>query len=279
MYRFLFTAIALLLIYSVGAAEPSLQNVQFAGLTGEAALSSVAAPSGDEYRDARPTLSSAAARFMHAEALTSFASMEPASVLPAPASIIRHDEQLPDFISFEGSFVKDLVRLNWTVTPGAKALGFVVERRSQADEKWATISYSRVNPRQKGQGYSFLDESGVHGVTYYRLRQVAASGSSMPTPAICVMPSMVPNSFVIWQHNVDSFTRFGTLSFGLHSEMPVNVTMVDSYGRNVATLINNANLEAGHHIIPFSTSSLPSGVYTLRLETSAGVQLQRLAIL
>lgn len=278
MYRFPFAAIALLLLCSVSLAEPSPQNVQFAALTGEAAPLSSSITSGEEFRDGRLTPSTVPARTRSVESSIPFASHETASVLPAAAVSVSRDQHRLDFISFEGSYVKDLVRLNWTVAPGAKSHGIAIERRSQADEQWSTISYSRINPRKKDPAYSYFDYAGVNGVTYYRLRQVNANGESLPTPAICVMPSLVPNSFVIWQHKVDPFTRFGTLSFGLGSAMPVRVTMLDSYGRTVSTLVENASLEAGHHIIPFNTSTLTGGVYSLRLESPRGVQFQRLAI-
>lgn len=183
-----------------------------------------------------------------------------------------------DVLSFEGSFVKNLVRLNWTVRPDASALGFSVERRSQSEEHWSTIRYIRASTRENLQGYSFFDHNGVDGVTYYRLRQIEKDGKSTPSSAISVMPHLVPNSFVIWQHKVDPFTRFGALSFGLGSEMPVTITMIDSYGRVVATVMEDRSLESGHHIVPFGTRALPAGVYTLRMDTNSGMQSRRLAI-
>ena len=54
--------------------------------------------------------------------------------------------------------------------------------------------------------------------------------------------------------------------------------MIDSYGRVVATVMADRDLESGHHIIPFGTHALPSGVYTLRMDTNAGMQSRRLAI-
>ncbi len=279
MYRFSLTAIALLLLCGMSLAEPSPQNMQFAALTGEVLPLHSSVTSGDESPDGRIPSASIPSRSSDAALLPSMALNEQSSVLSSSAAVSRRDEQHPDFISFEGSYVKDLVRLNWTVAPGAKALGFAIERRSQCDEQWSTISYSRVNPRKKVSDYSYFDYAGVRGVTYYRLRQVDESGKSLPTPAICVMPSTVPNSFIIWQHTIDPFTRFGTLSFGLGSAMPVRVTMIDSYGRSVATLVESAQLDAGHHILPFSTAALPAGMYTLRLESASGVQSQRLAVL
>lgn len=195
------------------------------------------------------------------------------------AATTSNSAPTPDFLSFEGSYSKDLVRLNWSVSPNTNAVGFTVQRRTQADEKWSTITYMRADAKKNPNGYSYYDLSGVEGVTYYRVRQVVSNGKDVPTPAICVMPYLIPNSFVIWQHKVDPFTRFGTLSFGLGSSMPVNITMVDCYGRKAATLASEIEMEAGHHIIPFSTAALPSGVYTLQIETAVGSRSQRIAVL
>jgi hypothetical protein len=200
------------------------------------------------------------------------------SSLPSNESTHIRAAQPADFLSFEGSFIKGLVRINWNVRPDASALGFAVERRSQLDGQWSTVRYFRATEKENRNGYTFYDRDEVDGVTYYRIRQVGVSGASIPTPAISVMPHLVPNSFIIWQHSVDPFTRFGTLSFGVGSEMPVSISMTDSYGRTVASLLD-ARLPSGHHIIPFSTQSLPSGIYTLRMETGGGVQSRRLAIL
>lgn len=198
------------------------------------------------------------------------------SGMATPAS---RSAKMADLISFQGEFIKDLVRLNWAVRPDANALGFAIERRSQTDEHWTTVRYIRANARDNAAGYQHYEHSAVNGVTYYRLRQVEKNGLTTPTPAISVMPHLVPNSFMIWQHKIDAFTRFGALSFGLGSMMPVTVSIIDAYGRIAASLMEHRMLESGHHIIPFATHALPAGVYTLRMETGSGVQTRRLAIM
>lgn len=272
MYRFITLLFLLCLVTGMVEATPAPQSMQFAALD----IISTEAPSssakGLPARAAEAASTPAPLEFRFSSPLIN-------KSLPANGQRESHALHSAEFLSFDGTFVKDLVRINWSVRPDAEALAFAIERRAQADAKWSTIRYLHANARGNKEGYSYYDRNGVDGVTYYRIRQIAADGSSIPTPAISVMPHMVPNSFGIWQHSLDPFTRFGTLSFGIGSEMPVTITMTDSYGRVVTSLLDGQVLPSGHHIVPFSTERLPAGVYTLRMETSCGVQSRRLAII
>lgn len=275
MFRFVLSSLLLVLFTGMSMAQQATQSAQYAALA-----VGVVPDSDPSALEEAPTAVAPAARVSFPRAASfhnTTSSTLPFDLSARTAPAFRSTRSV-DLLSFEGSFIKDLVRLNWTVRPEASVLGFSVERRSQAEETWTTIRYIRASARENLQGYSFFDHNGVDGVTYYRLRQVEKDGKSTPSSAISVMPHVVPNSFVIWQHKVDPFTRFGALSFGLGSEMPVTITMIDSYGRVVATVMADRDLESGHHIIPFGTHALPSGVYTLRMETNAGMQSRRLAI-
>ncbi len=279
MHRIKITALALFMLSGVSIGQTSVQTGDFAMLFPSVPGSVSEQHTGDAFPSGRTRTAIPAAEMpdlMHFTPRTLPASFD---ALPIPMGMTDQGSPEADLISFEGSYVKDLVRLNWTVRHNADALGFAVERRSQADERWSTVSYERADTKRNRSGYCYFDRSGVRGVTYYRIRQVAANGKSVPTPAICVMPHLVPNSFVIWQHTVDPFTRFGTVSFGLGSSMAVSMTMIDSFGRSVSTLLHTTKLEAGHHFLPFSTYALPAGVYSLRLETSEGVHFQRIAVI
>lgn len=278
MYRFTITTLAFTLLCNLGVAQSSMQNVAIAALSADDQSGMSASTARDEEPAAKGT-AHAASRIQLTASNIGAISLLGSPVLLSLPFLNTPTAQTPDFISFEGSYIKDLVRLNWVVRPKADALGFSIERRSQADEHWSTLSYLRADIRQNENGYSFYDRSGIQGVTYYRIRQVGSNGKDIPTPAICVMPHLVPNSLVLWQHKIDPFTRFGTLSFGLGSSMPVTVTMVDCYGRSVATLVDEREMESGHHIIPFNTAALPSGIYSLQIETSVGMRSQRVAVL
>ena len=278
MLRFTITALCLILLCNIGEAQSSMQNTEIAALTHMDISAEPQPVSSDNEPPTRLTPAATLNPTVFSSKLDLFSLSSATAAMPLVAVREMKSEEA-DFISFKGSFVKDLVRLNWAVRPNADALGFSIERRCQADEQWTAIKYFRADAKQNAAGYSFYDKSGVQGVTYYRIRQIASNGKNMPTPAVCVMPYIIPNSFVIWQHKVDPFTQFGTVSCGLGSNMPVSVTMFDAFGRNVAKLVDKAELSEGHHLIPFSTAALTSGVYSLQIETPSGVRTERISVL
>ena len=271
MRRLCFPFLLLILLSVSSSAQPTNQSAPIAALAG-----GVLHNSGEplsEANPARPAVKLTPVAGMDFRPAPSDHSPFMATALPTAA---RTSKQA-DLLTFQGAFIKDLVRLNWSVRPGANVLGFAVERRSQTDEHWTTVRYIHATPRENTAGYNFYEHSPVNGVTYYRLRQVEQDGLCPPPPGLSGMPQRGPNSFIIWQHKIDAFTRFGALSFGLGSMMPVSVSIIDTYGRVAASLMEHRELESGHHIIPFATHSLPPGVYTLRMETRSGVQTRRLA--
>lgn len=273
MRRFSFSILLLILFSVTGSAQVSNQSEPLAALAlGVSSNSTEPLPETTAARSESGATASSGMDFPNSVTARHLllTAAQPANERAASAA---------GLLSFQGEFIKDLVRLTWSVRPDAKALGFAVERRTQTDERWTTVRYLHATPRDNAAGYQYYEHSGVHGVTYYRLRQVEQNGLSTPSPAISVMPQLVPNSFMIWQHRIDAFTHFGTLSFGLGSMMPVTVSIIDAFGRVAVSLMENRALESGHHIIPFATHSLPAGVYTLRMETSNGVQTRRLAIM
>ncbi len=278
MLRFTITALCLLLLCNISEAQSSVQNTELAALTIMDISTETQPTSSDNEPSAKTTPAAALNPPTFASKLNLFSISSPAANLPMER-VREAKSQDADFISFKGSFVKDLVRLTWAVHPNADALGFSIERRCQADEQWTAIKYFRADAKQNATEYSFYDQSGVQGVTYYRIRQIASNGKNFPTPAVCVMPYVIPDSFVIWQHKVDPFTRFGTVSFGLGSNMPVSISMVDAFGRTVANLVDKSELSEGHHLIPFSTAAFPSGIYSLQIETPSGVRTERISIL
>ena len=76
----------------------------------------------------------------------------------------------------------------------------------------------------------------------------------------------------------------GTLSFFTRSSGAAKLTLFDSRGRRVRTVLDVPSLPTGYHDVPVDTQddegrSLPSGVYYYRLETSAGIRSGRLTLL
>jgi hypothetical protein len=74
---------------------------------------------------------------------------------------------------------------------------------------------------------------------------------------------------ILHQNKPNPFHESTLLSFRLAGQSSVTLTVVDIFGKNVATLINNENMDAGKHTVCFSSEkfNLPSGIYHYSLVT------------
>ncbi len=90
-------------------------------------------------------------------------------------------------------------------------------------------------------------------------------------------------SFRLLQNYPNPFNPSTTISFELDRPEFTSITVFNTIGQKVATLVNQP-LEAGHHHIEFAGRSsdgntLPSGVYAYRLQTSAGIDVKKMMLL
>jgi hypothetical protein len=94
---------------------------------------------------------------------------------------------------------------------------------------------------------------------------------------------VVHKSFTLYQNYPNPFNPATTIAFELERPEYTTLTVFNTLGQQVATLINN-RLEAGSHRVQFTSRGsdgrqLPSGVYIYRLRTSAGVEVKRMLLL
>jgi hypothetical protein len=78
------------------------------------------------------------------------------------------------------------------------------------------------------------------------------------------------NQLVLEQNAPNPFSNLTTFSFKLHQPGKVSLSIYDIYGKRIALLINNENLNWGKHVISFDTNNYQIGpgnyVYELRTE-------------
>lgn len=74
----------------------------------------------------------------------------------------------------------------------------------------------------------------------------------------------VPESFSLEQNYPNPFNPTTTITFDLPVQSDVNLTVYNTLGQEVTTLINEVK-QAGRHHIVFDASNLPSGVYIYRI--------------
>lgn len=84
----------------------------------------------------------------------------------------------------------------------------------------------------------------------------------------------LPNSFDLAQNYPNPFNPITQIEFSLAESEIVNLSVYNTQGQLVATLINAQIMSAGNHSVEFDASLLSTGVYFYRLTTPSG-QLHR----
>ena len=79
----------------------------------------------------------------------------------------------------------------------------------------------------------------------------------------------VPQAYALYPAYPNPFNPTTTLRFDVASAGDVSLTVYDALGRLVDTLVSG-HRAAGTHTVNFEASSLPSGLYVYRLETTQG---------
>jgi hypothetical protein len=79
-----------------------------------------------------------------------------------------------------------------------------------------------------------------------------------------------PDAYALWQNYPNPFNPTTTIEFDLSKSSVVSLKVYDILGREVATLINNEELEAGSHDVQFDASRYASGVYFYRILANGG---------
>ena len=88
----------------------------------------------------------------------------------------------------------------------------------------------------------------------------------------------VPASFSLGQNYPNPFNPTTTIRYGLPQQSSVRLTLFNTLGQQVETLVNESQ-EAGYHEVKFDGSGLASGVYLFRMQAGDFVQSRRLLLL
>lgn len=87
-----------------------------------------------------------------------------------------------------------------------------------------------------------------------------------------------PASFSLGQNYPNPFNPTTTIRYGLPQQSSVTLTLFNTLGQLVATLVNE-NQDAGYHEAKFDGTGLASGVYLYRIQAGEYVQMRKLLLL
>lgn len=130
------------------------------------------------------------------------------------------------------------------------------------DESWITHKLSNgviYDINHAGNGTTWVGTQGGGIYKFDTQRAVPVEETAMNTP----------EHFKLKQNYPNPFNPTTTIGYDLPANSRVTLKVYDLLGREVVTLVNNRRQTAGQHRISFDASSLASGMYIYRLESSS----------
>jgi len=88
-----------------------------------------------------------------------------------------------------------------------------------------------------------------------------------------------PDEFSLMQNWPNPFNSTTRINFNLKTDQIINLEVIDSMGRQVASLIDNKQTEAGQHTISFEQGNFSAGVYFYRLQAGSQIAVRKMVLL
>ena len=192
-----------------------------------------------------------------------------------------------ELTTFIASVFTATVTLSWQTATEVNNYGFEVERRKiqnsevrSQNPEWTKVGFIPGNGTSNApHNYYFTDENLTAGRFVYRLKQVDNDGTFKYSQSAEVEISAGPKVFALNQNYPNPFNPTTTISFTLTEDGLTTLKVYDILGREVATLVNEELKAAVLHRATFNASTISSGIYFYRLESSKQTQVRKLIFL
>jgi hypothetical protein len=109
---------------------------------------------------------------------------------------------------------------------------------------------------------------------------IVATNELPPTPpdGSQITLNEIPKEYSMNQNWPNPFNPSTTIKYGLPEQAYVTLTIHNTLGQQVATLVNGQQKE-GYHEVVFSNPNLPSGVYFYRLQAGTYSDTKKLLLI
>ncbi|MDX2129177.1 MAG: fibronectin type III domain-containing protein [Chloroherpetonaceae bacterium] len=194
------------------------------------------------------------------------------------------DNPLPvELATFTHKVTRGGVELKWETISEANNAGFTIQRRGVGVEEWSSLGFVRGNgTTSERKSYTFTDKE-AKGKYEYRLAQVDFDGT-LNFSSVIEVNATLPREFALGQNYPNPFNPSTTIRYDVAEFSDISLRVYDILGREVATLINQAQ-DAGTYQVPFQAGNLglSSGVYFYRItaksSSSTFVQTKKMMLL
>jgi hypothetical protein len=192
------------------------------------------------------------------------------------------DGNLPipvEITSFSASVDQAAVILKWSTATEIQNRGWDIERRPASETKWKTVGFTEgKGTTSEPVNYIFRDDESLNGKFQYRLKQLDYNGDFEYSGIVEVEVNNIPQEFSLHQNYPNPFNPETSIKFDLPENSFVNLTVYNSIGEVIATLINQ-EMEKGRHVRSFNAASYPSGIYFYKIEAGNFTSIKKMILI
>ena len=192
----------------------------------------------------------------------------------------EYDHPIPvELLYFQGSFEDEKVILTWATASETENAGFHIYRSQRKEGPFIRLTATLIQGAgnsQRERYYQWTDERVEGGVTYYyKLIDIDFNGARTPHGPIAVFVPRISASVQLMQNYPNPFNPGTTIRFHLPRSEEVELSVFNSTGRRLRTLISG-RLHAGRHQISWDGTDdggrkAASGLYIYRLKTQTQI--------
>ena len=188
------------------------------------------------------------------------------------------DHMIPvELTSFTAIANNGVVELNWATASETNNHMFEIQRQSSGSE-FATIGFVNGHgTTTETQEYSYIDRTVSTGTYSYRLKQVDFDGSYEYSDVVEV-DVQAPLEFAMGQNFPNPFNPSTSIQYSIPETGNVRLAVYNLIGEEIAVLVNGT-VQAGHYEVSFNASSLPSGVYLYKLQSTNSIEVKKMMLL
>jgi hypothetical protein len=183
-----------------------------------------------------------------------------------------------ELASFRAAIKENDVILNWQTATELNNSGFQVERMQENNE-WNEIGFVIGNgTTTEIHNYTFEDKNLLAGIYYYRIKQIDFDGTYEYFNLGNEIEILSPNIFVLLQNYPNPFNPTTTIKFSLQEKANLLLTVYNSIGEDVVTLIHDEK-PAGSYEVEFDATGLTSGIYYYKIVTNDFIQTKKMVLI
>jgi photosystem II stability/assembly factor-like uncharacterized protein len=187
-----------------------------------------------------------------------------------------------ELTAFTAEFDNNKVRLEWITSTETNNAGFKIYRlkiNGKKTDAWKMIGF--VNGKgttTEKQEYSFIDNAQLTGKYKYRLKQIDYDGSFKYSEEVEIETGQIPVKFALEQNYPNPFNPTTTIEFSVPEEGNVNLTLFNTLGKKVITLVDEYKVP-GNYKINFKAEGLSSGIYFYKLQSGNFSSIKKMVLM